>query len=160
MIAVDTNVLVYAHRADSAWHGPASSAVAGLAEGVGDWAIPWPCISEFLAIVTHPRIYGPPSPLARALDQVDAWLGSPTLVLLGEPRGYWARLRSMTVEAQVSGPRIHDARVAAICVAHGVRELWTADRDFGRYPALQTHNPLLQAGPRSRLRGRPAGRIG
>jgi hypothetical protein len=62
--------------------------VAGLASGRGPWAILWPCLHEFLAIVTHPCIYDPPTPLASALDQVDAWLESPTLVLLAESDQY------------------------------------------------------------------------
>src|SRR5437016_4088870 len=84
VIAVDTNILVYAHREDSAFHEIAFRRVAEMAEGPANWAIPWPCVHEFLAITTHPRIYNPPTPLARALDQVDAWLESPTLVLLTE----------------------------------------------------------------------------
>src|SRR5205823_1711276 len=69
MIAVDTNILVYAHREDSQWHDAACALVAELAEGRAPWAIPWPCLHEFLAIVTHPRIYAPPTPLAAAMDQ-------------------------------------------------------------------------------------------
>ncbi|MBO0685961.1 MAG: VapC toxin family PIN domain ribonuclease, partial [Candidatus Dormibacteraeota bacterium] len=72
MIAIDTNLLVYAHRRDADLHGPAARRVADLAEGMTAWAIPWPCIHEFLAIVTHPRVYTPPSTLAQALVQVDA----------------------------------------------------------------------------------------
>ena len=64
MIAVDTNILVYAHREDSPWHEAAWSCVAAMAEGRDSWAIPWPCLHEFVAIATHPRIYAPPSPLA------------------------------------------------------------------------------------------------
>ena len=63
MIAVDSNVLVYAHREDSPWHDAAYDRIANLAEGQAQWAIPWPCIHEFLAIVTHSRIYSPPSPM-------------------------------------------------------------------------------------------------
>ena len=84
MIAVDTNILVYAHREDSPFHGAAFERVAELAEGRAAWSIPWPCVDEFVSVVTHPRIYAPPTPLALALDQVDAWLESPTLVLLAE----------------------------------------------------------------------------
>ena len=142
MIALDTNVLVYAHRSDSSWHERASEVVRTRAEGREQWAIPWPCLHEFLAIVTHPRIYDPPTPLERALDQVDAWLESPSLVLPAEGSGYWPRLRRMAAGAQATGPRVHDARVAALCLEHGVHELWTADRDFGRFPELRTRNPL------------------
>jgi len=79
MIAIDTNILVYAHREDSEWHDAAHARVVELAEGRVPWAIPWPCIHEFLAIVTHPKIYAPPTPLAAAIDQVEAWLEAPTL---------------------------------------------------------------------------------
>lgn len=61
MIAVDSNVLVYAHREDSSWYEHANACLVRLAEGRAPWAIPWPCIHEFLAIVTHPRIYNPPT---------------------------------------------------------------------------------------------------
>jgi hypothetical protein len=143
MIAVDTNLLVYAHRADSAWYESAAATVRDLAEGRAAWAIPWPCVHEFLAIVTHPRIYDPPTPLAKALDQVDAWLESPSLALLAEGHDHWQVLRELVRKGKVVGPQVHDARVAALCAAHGVRELWTADRDFGRFRGLTVRNPLL-----------------
>jgi predicted nucleic acid-binding protein len=100
-------------------------------------------VHEFLAITTHPRIFRTPSPLAAALDQVDAWLESPSLVLLAEDGGYWAILRTLVAQARIDGPRVHDARVAALCLDHGVRELWTADRDFSLFPALRVRNPLV-----------------
>jgi toxin-antitoxin system PIN domain toxin len=143
MIAVDTNLLVYAHREDSAWHGDAEQVLVELAEGSAPWAIPWPCVHEFLAIVTHPRIYAPPTPLARAMDQVEAWRESPTLVLLAESEAYWPHLRAFLQAGRVVGPKIHDARVAALCRLHGVRELWSADRDFGRFHGLRVRNPLV-----------------
>ena len=144
MIAVDTNILVYAHRADSEWHDRAAICLRELAEGRAPWAIPWPCIHEFLAIVTHPRIYDPPTPVAAALDQIDAWLESPSLVLLTETGDYWGVLRQLLETSRVVGPRIHDARIAALCRAHGVRELWTADPDFSRFPVLVSRNPLAE----------------
>ena len=144
MIAVDTNLLVYAHRADSQWHDPAASCVRGLAEGRGAWAIPWPCLHEFLAIVTHPRIYAPATPAAAALDQVEAWLESPSLVLLAESHDHWSTLRELVEAARATGPQIHDARIAALCRAHGVAELWSADRDFSRFAAVSVRNPLVR----------------
>jgi len=142
MIAVDTNILIYAHREDATWHDAAHARLKGLAEGQSPWAIPWPCIHEFLAIVTHPRIFAPPTPLARAIDQVEAWLESPSLSLLGEAEGYWSRLRGALEGGRVAGPAVHDARVAAICLQHGVRELWSADRDFAKFRELSVVNPL------------------
>lgn len=145
MIAVDTNILVYAHREDSPFHGHASGRMLELSEGVATWAIPWPCLHEFLAIVTHPRIYAPPSPLPRALDQVEAWLESPTLVLLSETAEHWSTLRTLLTAGRIAGPRVHDARIAALCRQHGVREFWSADRDFGRFADLPVVNPLVAA---------------
>lgn len=142
MIAVDTNILVYAHREDSLWHAQAWAAIESLAEGKSPWAIPWPCIHEFLAIATHPRLFNPPTPLSRAIDQVEAWLESPSVHLLAEQPRYWESLRALLLAGKISGPTVHDGRVAAICLHHGVRELWTADRDFGRFSALKVRNPL------------------
>jgi toxin-antitoxin system PIN domain toxin len=144
VIAVDTNLLVFAHREDSPWHAAADACIARLAEGREPWALPWPCVHEFLAIVTHPRIYDPPTPIETALDQVGAWLESPGLVLLSESEGYWEDLRGLVAAGQVAGGRIHDARVAALCRHHGVAELWTADRDFSRFPGLAARNPLIE----------------
>ena len=143
VIAVDTNILVYAHRTDSPWHTVAAARVREVSEGNAAWALPWPCVHEFLAIVTHPRIYRPPTPLDRAALQVDAWLESPSLVLLGESEGHWPALRALVMSGKVGGPQVHDARVAALCTTHGVRELWSADRDFGRFPGLRVVNPLI-----------------
>lgn len=143
MIAVDTNLLVYAHREDSPWHDAASARITELAENRASWAIPWPCLHEFLAIVTHPRIYAPPTPLAAAVAQIEAWLESPTLTVLAESESYWAELVAIMRDGRIAGPQIHDARVAALCLLHGVRELWTADRDFSRFPALTVRNPLV-----------------
>lgn len=143
MIALDTNLLVYAHREDSPWHSRAYEILASLAKSPAAWAIPWPCLHEFLAIVTHPRIYSPPTPLAKALDQVAAWLESPRLVLLSEGDGYWPVLRDLMGGGRLSGPAVHDARVAALCLHHGIGELWTADRDFSRFPSLSVRNPLV-----------------
>ena len=144
LIALDTNILVYAHREDSPFHEAAARCIAGLAEGRTPWAIPWPCLHEFLAIATHPRIYDPPTPLAAAADQVDAWLEAPALVLLSESDQHWSDLRRLVIAGQIAGPRIHDARVAALCRQHGVRELWSADRDFSRFPDLTIANPLAR----------------
>lgn len=143
MIAVDTNLLVHAHREDSPWHDHAYLIVAELAGGRETWGIPWPCIHEFLAVVTHPRIYDPPSTTEQALAQVRAWLESPTLMLLGESEGYMSHLEREMQRSKVSGARVHDARIAALCRFHRVTELWTADRDFSRFTGLRARNPLV-----------------
>jgi uncharacterized protein len=143
LIAVDSNILIHAHRSESEWYGAARACVTNLASSDGAWAIPWPCIHEFLAVVTHPRVFKPPTPVERALEQVSIWLESPSLVLLGEAVGYWDELSSIVLSSGVAGPRVHDARIAALCLFHGVKELWSADRDFNRFPGLRVRNPLV-----------------
>ena len=101
---------------------------------------------EFYAIVTHPRIYAPPTTPARAIDQIEAWLESPSLALLAESPSHWAALAPLLTRARVQGPVVHDARVAALCMQHGVKTLWTADRDFARFAPLQAVNPLVVKG--------------
>jgi toxin-antitoxin system PIN domain toxin len=144
MIAVDTNVLVHAHREDSEFHAAARETVDSLRHQPTAWAIPWPCIHEFIAIATHPGIYKPASTLAEALGFVDSLLASQPLYLLAESPGYLEKLRDLATMARLKGPRIHDARIAALCLHHGVRELWSADRDFSAFPQLKVRNPLVK----------------
>ena len=143
MIAVDTNILVYAHRSDSPFFPRASSRLRQLAESPSAWAIPWTCLHEFLAIVTHPKIHKPATSIAEAIRQVEIWMESPSLVLLAESERYWEVLREIARTGRIIGGRIHDARIAALCLQHGVRELWSADRDFSRFSRLKVVNPLL-----------------
>lgn len=142
MIAVDTNVLVYAHRRDSIFHAVAKDRVAALAAGRSAWAIPWPCIHEFLAVVT--RAFDPPSTPVEAIAQVEAWLESPNVVLLSETDEHWQTLKQLILSSKVTAGRIHDARIAALCIEHGVRELWSADRDFSRFRDISVVNPLVR----------------
>jgi toxin-antitoxin system PIN domain toxin len=144
MIAVDTNILVYAHREDSPWHDSAYASIVELAEDSALWAIPWPCVHEFLAIVTHPRIYSPPTPLAEAIDQIEAWFESPGLIMLKETEGYWLQFRNTIETGRIVGGQIHDARIAALCHLHEVKELWSADRDFSRFSDINVRNPLIK----------------
>ena len=143
MIAVDTNILLYAHREESSWHEPALRQLTELAEGRAPWALPAPCLHEFLAIATHPRVFDPPTPLSKAADHLAALLESPSVSVLTEGDGYWDTLFRLLGSANVAGPRVHDARVAALCLYHRVDELWTADRDFSRFPELRVRNPLV-----------------
>ncbi|SOD72304.1 hypothetical protein SAMN05892883_1709 [Jatrophihabitans sp. GAS493] len=142
MIAVDTNVLVYAHRQDSPFHEPAAAAMRDLAESASTWAIPWTCLHEFYAVVTNRRIFAPPSTREQALDQIDAWCASPSVALLTESVNHLEILGDLIRQAHLTGPSVHDARIAATCLSHGVRELLTLDRDFSRFPALRTRSLL------------------
>ena len=143
MIALDTNVLVYAHRKESRFHEQAKDLVKTLAEGKPSWSIPWPCIYEFYSVVTNPRIWktaATPPKIASA--QINAWINAPSLALLTETQDFFTTLLPIIAQPRIRGPIVHDARIAALCLAHGVEELVTKDRDFQLFPQLKTHDPF------------------
>jgi hypothetical protein len=144
VIAVDTNLLVFAHRGNTPEHRAALTALQPVFEGDSPWALPWPCVHEFISVSTNPKIYKPASSLPEALGFLKSLFGSPQMHLLSESPGYFDKLCDLALAAKLSGPRIHDARIAALCVHHGVRELWTADRDFSFFPQIKTRNPLVK----------------
>jgi toxin-antitoxin system PIN domain toxin len=139
--AVDTNVLVYSEIISSSHHRVARRLLTELAEGRTPWAIPWPCVYEFLRVVTHPRVFSPPVPLAVALHDLNEILASPTIVLLSETERHSEVMSVIVEESGVTGNLVHDAHIAALCIEHGVSELFTGDRDFSRFPVPVT-NPF------------------
>ena len=143
MRAVDTNVLVYAHRKEATEHLQASALIRALAEGAEAWAIPWPCIYEFFSVVTNARIFrDAASTPEQAWAQLAAWFGSPSLRLLGETPEQPRILADLAQRPRVRGPVIHDARIAALCIAHGVEALLSRDRDFALFPELRIESPF------------------
>lgn len=142
MRAVDTNVLVFAEIRNSRHQGRARAVLEECAEGAEAWAIPWPCIYEFLRVVTHPRVYHPPVPLEVALTDIRAILASPSLVLLAETPRHAEVMDTVLSTSGVSGNLLHDAHIAALCIEHGVAELITGDRDFRRFEGLRLHDPF------------------
>lgn len=142
MQAIDTNILVYAEIVSSPHHPIARKILTNLAEGAVPWAIPWPCIYEFLRVVTHPRVYHPPIPLKVVLRDLRRILDSPMLMLLNETPNHAEVMMSVIEEAGVSGNLIHDAHIAALCIEHGISELITGDRDFSRFASLSVINPF------------------
>ena len=149
MIAIDTQILVYAHRSDSPWHDVARERIAELAASGARWAIPLHCLVEFYALVTNPRLFKPPaaSTSDQAIDQIDAWLEAPTLSVLGDDAASWPIVRDLLGLGRIAGGGAHDARIAAVCIQHGVSELWTNDRDFLKFPVLRVRNPLVDIAP-------------
>ena len=143
MIAVDTNILVYAHRSEAPDHAAAATALRELSEGSARWAIPWPCLHEFMAVVTRPRYLRIPSTRLQACEQIEAWLESPGLTAIAESARHWITLRALIAAGNIVGNQVHDAKIAAVCLDAGVSEFWSAERDFSRYPTLRTRNPLV-----------------
>lgn len=142
MIAVDTNVLVYARRTESPHHAAAKVLIAQLAEGSAPWALPWPVLYEFVRVVTHPRVFDPPSPLEAVVRDLESLLASPSLTMLGEGPGHLRQMATQLRRGVAAGNLAHDAHIAALVVEHGVTELLTVDRDFARFPGVHSRNPF------------------
>ena len=136
MIAVDTNVLVYADREDSALHKPALQALRKLAEGDEAWAVPVFCVGEFLRVVSHDRLFDPPTPIREALAAIESLLASPSSRLLVPGDRYLPLLHALIEDGAVSGNLVYDAQIAAVCLEHGATTLLTEDRDFARFRSL------------------------
>ncbi len=146
MIALDTSVLVYAFRSDNPFHALVVAAIDRLIERALPWGVPIVCVHEFLAVSTNARAFREPTPLELAFRQIEGLLEQPGARLLVPTKRHLPILRELAESAQASGGRLHDARVAASCIEHGVTQLWSADRDFGAWPQLNVRTPrdLLQ----------------
>ena len=143
MISLDTNILVYARRTEARHHQRASEIVNELSSGDSPWALTWVAVCEFLRVVTHPRIFSPPTELESAIRNVESLLESPSLQMLGEGTAHLRHLRRVLVNGNAVGNLVHDARIAALLLEHGVTEIWTADRDFHRFPGIRVVDPFV-----------------
>lgn len=142
MIAVDTNILVHAHQREASLHPEAQQVLRKIAESPTPWGICFHSLIEFYGVATQPRIWKNPSTPAQAFNQISAWRESSSLRVLSDTERVLAELETLVTLGKVSGAAVHAARIAATCLTHGVRELWTVDRDFSRFPQLKTRNPL------------------
>jgi len=133
VIAVDTNILVYAHREELAQHALALGRLRELAEGDARWGLPVFCLGEFIRVVTHPAVFRPASPLAEATAVLESVLASPSVEVLSPGERYWPLFRAALDEARATGNLAFDAQIVAVCREAGVRALVTEDRDFRRF---------------------------
>ncbi len=142
MRAIDTNILIYAEITTSTNHRTARQILNELSADILPWAIPWPCVYEFLRVVTHPKVFHPPVPQERAISDLQQILKAPGLLLLHETANHADVMMRLLEDSGVTGNLIHDAHIAALCIEHGVSELITGDRDFSRFPDLGIRNPF------------------
>jgi toxin-antitoxin system PIN domain toxin len=142
MRAVDTNILVYAHRDEMPHHQTAARLLRSLATGSEPWVLPWPCIYEFLRVVTHPRLFRPTTPLGEAWKAVELLLDSPSIVPIAEGDRHRQIIADLLGRTPVTGNALHDAHIAALLIEQGVPEILTADEDFRRFVSLKVTNPF------------------
>ena len=147
MIAVDTNVLICAHRIESEFNVAATSELVRLAEGTQPWAVPIFCVTEFIRVVTHRRVFNPPSTISQALQFIRGILDSPACRVALPGDGFMEHLESSVRGADARGNLVFDAQIAALCREHGIGTILTADRDFERFENLHVqylNQPSLQ----------------
>jgi toxin-antitoxin system PIN domain toxin len=142
VIALDTNILVHAHRRGTGHHEPALELLRRLSEGPTPFALFWPSLYEFLRIVTHHRVFDPPSSLGDALEAIRDFLSPPVVRILSETSRHPALLDRVVRESRVTGNLIHDAHLVALALEHGVHEILTLDGDFARFRQVASRNPF------------------
>ena len=136
MIAVDTNILLYAHRAEMPAHAGALRRMRDLARGPVPFGLPVFCVAEFFRVATHPKVFDPPSRPEIALAAIEAVLAAPTARLLLPGETFPAHFAACARASGASGNLAFDVQIAALCREHGIGDLLTADRDFARFPEL------------------------
>ena len=142
MIALDTNILVYAHREGTPYHRQAAALLRRLSEGRAPYVLFWPSLYEFLRVVTHHRVFDPPSTSAEALEALALFLAPPTVRVVAESPDHEGVLAEVLQETPVTGNLIHDAHLVALALEHGVHEILTCDDDFRRFPQVSSRNPF------------------
>jgi toxin-antitoxin system PIN domain toxin len=145
-IAVDTNILVYAWSKEDRWHQQAADLMDRLELGTSEWAIPDSCLCEYYQSVTSSKKFKNPATPKAAREQIEFWSALPHVAILCEfadkDHDHWACFTNILEYAEIKGLDVFDAHVAAICITHGVGELWTLDKGYSRFKGLKVRNPF------------------
>lgn len=141
MIALDTNLLIYAHRHATPEHAAARKAVDRAQVDSRGWGISFPSVAEFWSVVTHPATIGGPSNPLLASQFLQSLIDADMQIWL--PDNHFARgLADSATRLSVVGSRIFDLQIALIAIQSGATELWTHDRNFVRLTGLRVFDPL------------------
>jgi toxin-antitoxin system PIN domain toxin len=141
MLLPDVNVLVYAHRADAREHERYLTFVEGLVNGREAYGVADMVLSGFVRVVTHPRIFDPPSPLDAALEFAEQLRDQANAIVIAPGRRHWDIFTTLCHEADAKGNLVADAWLAALAIESG-SEWVTTDRDFARFRGLRWRHPL------------------
>ncbi|HUJ14501.1 MAG TPA: TA system VapC family ribonuclease toxin [Thermoanaerobaculia bacterium] len=141
MILIDANLLLYAYDEASAQHRRARAWVEEVFSSGEPVRLAWSTILAFLRLTTHSAVFKRPLSMDEAVQVVDEWLDAPPVAIVVPGSSYWTILRELATSAQVKGPLVMDAHLAALAIENGAT-LCTTDRDFQRFDGLRTLNPL------------------
>jgi toxin-antitoxin system PIN domain toxin len=141
VIVLDANLLIYSYNRGSSHHAGARPWLENTLSSIEAVGVPWQAISAFLRVMTNPKLPAERFDLEQAAGIVDLWLAHPNVQVLTPGAGYWPLFRRMVTEGRAAGRRVSDAEIAALTMEYG-GVLYTADRDFARFPGLRWKNPL------------------
>jgi toxin-antitoxin system PIN domain toxin len=141
MMLIDVNVLVYAHRTDAPKHSAYRKWLEKLINGDQAYGVSDLVLSGFLRVVTHPRVFSPPSDLASGLAFARTIRGQPNAVAITPGPRHWTIFTSLCEATHAKGNLIPDAYLAALAIESG-SEWITTDRDYSRFPGLKWRSPL------------------
>ena len=140
--SLDVNLLLYASDRSSNRHARARRFVESCAAGPEILCLTWPTLMSYLRIATHPRIFSAPLSPDEALGNITALIDLPHVRALSELDGFLDAYKHMTGEIPVRGNLVPDAHLATILVQHGIRTLYTNDRDFRKFQSLDVRDPF------------------
>ncbi len=144
MIFIDANLLLYAYHVRSPFHQRSREWIETIFSGREPVRLSWPSVHAFLRIGTNARAFEQPLTMAEAQAAVSSWLEQPAVDIIEPGERYWPILRELLIDAQVSGPLVSDAALAALAIEHGAT-LCTSDRDFSRFRGVKLSNPLAES---------------
>lgn len=139
---LDANVLLYASDRSSVVHREALSFLHHVAGGDELFYLFWPTVMAYLRIATHPAVFAEPLSPADAMGNVERLLELPHVQTAGEPERFWSTYRAVAEEADARGNLVPDAHVVALMLTHGVRTIWTRDRDYRRFRGIEARDPF------------------
>ena len=139
---LDANVLLYASDETSRFHARAAEFLEGAAIGEELLYLFWPTVMAYLRISTHPAVFERPLEPADAVANVDRLLALPHVQTAGEHDRFWPTYRQVAGEADARGNLVSDAHLVALMTENGVRTIWTHDRDYRRFPAVEVRDPF------------------
>lgn len=141
MKLLDANILLYAYNRDSAHHEVCRTWLEQAFNGSEPVALPWQTLLAFIRIATNPRISSHPLTAQQVCGIVGRWLEHPNVTIVGPADRFWGILQEQILDAQVSGPMVTDAALAALALEHGAA-MCSTDRDFRRFRGLKLVDPL------------------
>jgi predicted nucleic acid-binding protein len=142
LIAIDTNLLIYAHRASLPEHRSAQRAIERASRDPRGWGIALPSLAEFWSVVTHPESRGGPSSASQASGFLRALITEAGAMLWLPREGFWERLIELAGRLRIQGPRVFDLQIGLTAFDNGAIEIWTHDARFASFPGLKVHDPL------------------